>query len=262
MRSWVIVVFVAGAGCATETTGADATGLVARVDVGAACGHPLGPNGEIGFVATAAGVQNVYTPVAITNTGGTAIYVAENVTWTFEGPDAAELELGDMETTDPSGIGACYFHYPNGGSPLQPGQSCLLGLRFRPTSAGAKQATLRASGGGLDQTFPIVATAVAAPASVYASTPELYVTPMTPSRSLAFDITNPSAASVALGSPVPSPGFSWVWNCPATLAAGAHCTVDQIAFNAGTPGIHGCPHGAFTTTTGALAVPLSAAALP
>jgi hypothetical protein len=117
-----------------------------------------------------------------------------------------------------------------GGSPLKSVGRCRADFEFHPTTVGVKQATLRVTYADLDQTFSVRGTAVAVPARVYASRPDLYIRPPEAGFLQGFMIINGGATSVDLGMPlVATPsgvfpfGFSG-WNCPSTLTPGGACS--------------------------------------
>jgi len=261
MWSWCIGILAVVAGCEPAArVGPDVAEPITRVALDDECGHPLGPRGEIEFAATAAVLQTSYTPVTIANTGSEPILMAEEVTWTFEGRDAGSFEI-DAPTLDPSGIGTCSYRWPEA-KPLLPGESCRLGLRFRPQYEGPWLATLHARGGGLDQSFAIIANGIAAAPGVRASTPELFVTRTPPGKALGFEIINSGATSAPVGLALWPDDFYADWDCPASLAPGERCTVQPVTFNAASTNVHGCPTGTFTTTSGAVIVPLSTVRVP
>jgi hypothetical protein len=136
-------------------------------------------------------------------------------------------------------------------------------LQFHPTSPGVKHATLHITqdlGASIDQTFPIHATAIAAPAGLYVTTPDLFVAASSTLAALpSVMIVNHGSTAVDLGDPVvPAPFVFDSWNCPSPLTPGGAC-VATLRFGAATAG---CPVGAFTTTTAAFTVPLTTRGVP
>lgn len=234
------------------------------------CSDPPTPDGSIVFPETAAGTQTTLRVLTATNDGPVNVQGRERIEWTFEGPDAAEFSLRPASSFDPQG---CKFHYSSAGSPLGVGQECRLEVVFSPLTTGPKQATLRARATGLavgvggvvsgravvDQTFPLVAAAVATPARLYASAPEFYVDPGTRISPEAFQIVNGGTTSIDLGAPVVTAPFTFTsWNCPSPLPPGGACMV-LLGITTTQPG---CPTGQFTTTTSALTLPLVGRKVP
>jgi uncharacterized repeat protein (TIGR02543 family) len=222
------------------------------------------------FPETAAGTQTALRVLTVTNDGPVNIRGRKGIQWSIEGPDAADLTLEPSTPSDPNDCR--YHHFIQ--EDLRVGQSCQIGVMFRPLTTGPKQATLRAwsdsvyhresdgaAGGPLlvDQTFSMVATAVATPARPYTSSPDLYVASLSGIDPVWFLIVNNGASSVDLGAPVVTAPFTFgTWNCPSPLTPGGACSASVgIANNQA-----GCPTGHFTTTTSALTLPLTARGVP
>ena len=94
---------------------------------------------------------------------------------------------------------------------------------------------------------------------MYASMPDLYVKPQTFMSDQVFMIVNAGTSTVDMGQPVITGPFGQSppgWNCPSPLTPGAACYINPITI--GAPTASGCPMGTFTTTTGAVTVPLTA----
>ena len=217
--------------------------------------------GEVVFPDTAASAQTSYRPVDVINEGPMLIG-REDILWSFEGGDAADFSVSNgLQQEDPE---ACSFHVMDT-VVFAPGDSCRLDVLFHPTTPGQKQATLHVTYRNLlDETFSVRGNAVATPVGLYASTPDLYVTPQTLSGYQTLMVVNAGTSSVDLGQPVitgpfaisPPPG----WNCPSPLTPGAACMVGPF-WNASAMA-SGCPTGSFTTSTSALTVPLTARYVP
>ena len=242
------------------------SGPSGRVSLRGSCAFPLGPSGEIVFPDTAAGAQTAFRPIDVINEGP-QIIGRENIQWTFEGGDAADFSVSSgFQQED---LESCFLHEMDTVI-FTPGSFCRLDLLFHPTTAGPKQAMLHVMYGGpvgLDQTFMVRGNAVAAPAGVYASSPDLYVRPMTITNAQSLMIVNAGTSSVDLGQPVITGPFglyglfpSSGWNCPSPLTPGGACQAGEFSFSNATAS--GCPMGTFTTSTGALTVPLTARYVP
>jgi hypothetical protein len=234
----------------------DAEGPGGHVDIRGSCAFPLAGDGALEFPDTAVAVQTSYRPIDVVNTG-IELLGRENIRWTIEGVDAANFSVSSGFETDEGE--SCSFL--TNAMPFQPGDSCRLDVTFQPQTPGPKQATLHATFlDQLDQTFVVRGNAVAVPAGIYTSPPDLYIKPPSAS-SVPFGITivNNSAASVDFGDPVVMGPFALApampWNCPSPLTAGSTCSTAQITFAATTGG---CPMGSLTTSTGAFTVPLTA----
>ncbi len=261
---WVAAVAACGGGHATFDAGAD-SGPSGRVAIRGSCAFSLGPSGELVFPDTAVGVQTSYRAIDVVN-GGAQINGRELIHWAVEGGDAADFSVSNALTEEDQE--SCSFHewdtviFP-------PGQSCRLDVMFHPTTAGAKHATLHVTYRDvLDQTFAVSGTAIAAPSQLYATTPDVYVRPQTITQSQGFMLVNAGTTSVDLGNPVITGPFGLAglfpqsgWNCPSPLTPGAACNVGAFAFNFALSA-SGCPSGSFTTSTGAITVPLTARYVP
>jgi hypothetical protein len=235
-----------------------------------ACSLAPPADGGVAFLDTAAGAQTSLRMFAAINEGPVNIIGRERIMWSIEGPDAAEFEIAPLTRLDPAD---CRYRFTIEES-LRVGQECLLPVVFRPTTVGPKQATLHVQADSLhasevggasgalvvvDQVFPITATAVAAQARLYASSPELYVDPPSEANLPMFQIINGGTTSVDLGAPVVTAPFRFgTWNCPSALMPGGSCMVSvgiaQITV--------GCPAGQLTTTTSALTLPLAGPVKP
>jgi hypothetical protein len=230
----------------------------AHVDIQGACAFPLATDGALEFPATAVAVQSAYRPIDVVNTG-IPIVGRELIHWEIEGVDAANFSLSrGIETEDSE---SCSFQTTNT-IPFAPGDFCRLDVTFEPQTPGPKQATLHVTFEGMiDQTFSVRGTAVASPTALFASMPDVYVKPMTMAAIQSFRLVNAGATNVDLGNPViaapfassPQPG----WTCTSPLIPSDSCNVGALSFDV-TMASGGCPMGSFTTSTGALTVPLTA----
>ena len=186
------------AACGAGHDAATDAGPSGPLEIRGSCAFPLGSSGEVVFPDTAAAAQTSYRPIDVVNVSGQTINARESFYWTVEGSDAAEFAVTTMLTLDFDGE-SCGFHVMDT-VPFPPGNFCRLDIEFRPTTAGIKQATLRATHfSGIDQTFSLRASAVAASAAVYADTVDLYVKP---AGFQSFEIVNAGTTSVDLGDPV------------------------------------------------------------
>jgi len=257
MRYWALGV-LAALGCSDDGAPAlpDAS-PVGHLSIQGACAQPLAADGAVQFAATAITVQTTHRVIDVTNDGGLVFQVREQLDWTIRGPDAAEFKVVAGEENAIDDPGRCtHQETPPGSFPI--GGTCHFAIDFRPTTLGAKQATLHVqdrSDPSFQQDFPIHATAVAVPTTVYASTTDLYLSPPS-STAPNILIVNPMATSVDLGTPVVAAPFMFTgWSCQSPLAAGSVCSV-TVSYPGGQS--TGCPTGAFATTTSAIQVPLSA----
>jgi uncharacterized repeat protein (TIGR02543 family) len=259
MRSLAFVFVAACGGGHQPPAGSVDSGPTASVAIRGSCAYPLGPSGELVFPDNAAGAQTAYRPLDVINTGPQLIG-RENLQWVFEGADAAEFAVvGGLQQEDQE---ACTFHEMDTVI-FGPGSSCRLDVLFHPTTPGPKQATLHVTYyNGIDQTFTVRGSAVAAPTGLYASTPDLYVRPQTITNGQSFMLVNAGTSSIDLGQPAITGPFAINpgWNCPSPLTTGAACMVGTF-FNASATA-SGCPMGTFTTSTGAITVPLTARYVP
>lgn len=227
-----------------------------QVRLRGACAQPVAADGGVVFPDTAVSVQRSRRVIDLVNDGELAIALRAMTGMTIEGPDAAEFAV----ITDPEGVGdsqACSatdFGLPD---LYIAGQGCHFAISFFPSTPGVKEATLhilKTGGGGatIDQAFPIHATAVPPPATVFASVTELYFAVSSFPQSL--QIRNADTSAVVLGDPVVSPPFMLAsWSCPPTLAPGGACTA-SVQYG---PALGGCS-GTLSTTLSSFSVPLFA----
>jgi hypothetical protein len=181
-------------------------------------------DGTIRFPHTGISSQVAYRSISVITTGPSLVYGPEDVTYTIEGPDAAEFQ-------HVPGFSWCSF---DEAGPQGNASTCQVVLSFRPTTRGAKQAALRVTTpftdlntGAMvtrDQTFPIEATAISAPTILFANSTSLYV----PADSQ-IKITNAGTFAVALGgvsveSEVIGSFALQGSDCIDPLAPGASCT--------------------------------------
>jgi hypothetical protein len=257
MRSlWIVAAAACGGG---HAPGADAPAATGHVDIHGSCAFPLASDGALEFPDTAVAVQASYRPIDVVNTG-IQIIGRELISWQVEGADAANFAVsGGLEEEDGE---SCSFHEMDT-VVFSPGDFCRLDVTFQPQTPGPKQATLHVTFRDLiDQTFTVRGNGVAAPSGLYASTPDLYVKPMTILGSTGFRLVNGGATTIDLGDPVITGPFGVIqsqadWNCPSPLTSGGACNVGALAFNVATA-MGGCPTGSFTTSTSAVTVPLTA----
>ncbi|HEY5934381.1 MAG TPA: hypothetical protein VIU61_07100 [Kofleriaceae bacterium] len=223
------------------------------------------PSDPVSFPDTAVDVQSSLHRLWVRNDGPLAIATRENLAWSIEGPDAADFGFASSAGTGAGFHPADCASHRFGGNGLGVGQSCFNAFSFRPTSPGIKHATLRVQGGtwsnpDIDETFPLVGTAVAAPAALYTSSPDVLVDYYAIAYWLpnVLLIVNGGTTTVDFGSPVAPPPFTVEsTNCPTTLSPGAACNVSVGIMAA----YGGCPTAALTTTTGALSIPLRSRAM-
>jgi hypothetical protein len=135
------------------------------------------------------------------------------------------------------------------GTILVPGARCSIALVFAPTSAGSVTAKLHVTGGGGALDFALHGTSVAAPAGIVADAGTLNfgVVEVDTRKEATVQVSNPGTGDVTLAARTATGGFVVIDNCPATLSAGAACTL-HVAL---TPSHNG-------VITGALSVPSSA----
>ena len=224
---------------------------VGSLGIRGACAHPLAGDGAVVFPDTAIGIQTSVRTVGVVNTGSVDLENRTQITWTFEGPDAAAFTI---ESTDPSVLGCQFFQHVT----FVPNESCNLSVKFHPTTLGPKQAVLHAVTrrptslmyGTVDQTFTFRANVVAAPAAVVTDQPDLVVGGF----GVALKIENRTAAAVDLGTfTVGSPFSVDPGSCGSSpLAAGDSCTATVHIQSA-----PGCPTSTLSTTTGAISVPVT-----
>lgn len=257
MRYWALGV-LAALGCGDDGSPArpDASS-VGHLSIQGACAQPLAADGAVQFAATAISVQTTHRVIDVTNDGGRVFQVREQLDWTIRGPDAAEFKVVAGEENAIDDPGRCsYQETPPGPFPI--GSTCHFAIDFRPTTPGPKQAILHVqdrSAPSFQQEFVIHATAVAVPTTLYASTTDLYLGPQS-STAPNILIVNPMATSIDLGTPVVAAPFVFnSWSCPNLLPGGGLCSV-TVSYLGGPS--TGCPVGAFSTTTSAIQVPLSA----
>lgn len=138
------------------------------------------------------------------------------------------------------------------GATLLPNARCSIALAFAPTSAGDHTAQLHVTGAGGALDFALHGTAVAAPAGIVADTGTLNfgVVEVGTTGDAAVRVSNPGTSAVTLSARTATPGFGLSDNCPATLGAGAACTI-HVSLRPSHNGV----------ITGALSVPSSASTL-
>ncbi|MDR3773475.1 MAG: choice-of-anchor D domain-containing protein [Terracidiphilus sp.] len=138
-------------------------------------------------------------------------------------------------------------------APLAPGGSCTVPVIFTPGAAGASSAALNiAAAGAKPVTVPLNGTALA-PSGLNVAPPQLtFGATVVGSTSAAQTVmvSNTSNVQASQLTIVPSAGFVLAQNgCPASLAAGANCTVG-VEFS---PTSTGAVTGALTVTSAAIA---------
>ena len=150
--------------------------------------------------------------------------------------------VGDGFTVDTAGSSCS-------GTTLVPGGRCSVALVFAPTSAGDVTAQLHVTGGNGALDFTLNGTAVAAPAGIVADAGMLNfgVVEVRTTSDATVQISNPGTSDVTLSPRTVTSGFTAEDNCPATLSAGAACTIRVT-----TEPLHN------GVITGALSVPSSA----
>jgi hypothetical protein len=208
----------------------------------------------IRFPVTGIEVQSAYRAISIDTKGPSLVFGPEDVTYTIEGPDAAEFE-------HVPNFSWCSFADPG---PEGNASSCAVVLAFRPTTRGQKHATLRVSTpftdpmtGTMvmyDDTFPIEAIAVSAPTVLYASSTRLYV-----AADPHITLTNGAAFPLSIGGTGIQDGWDRGFalqgsDCPEPLEPGASCIVSFWP-QLGTQ----CATGTFATGSG-LILPLETGA--
>jgi hypothetical protein len=257
MRALVCLLIAACSG-GHPASDADA-GFIDRLDFRGSCAYALAPDGALVFPDTAAQVQTSYRAIDAVNVGERAIPGYELLRWQLEGADAADFTV-EYRRFSRDGE-ACTNHTMGADLELPVGSFCRLDITFHPTTLGVKQATVHVTHleASIDQTFALRGAAVAAPAGLYASTPDLYLRPPSMLDSQGLSLVNGGTTDVALGDPVLTSGFAIYSGppagCPAVLTPGGSCYVGVIG--RGTTSA-GCPMGMFTTTTSAIVVPLTA----
>jgi len=255
---WLLI-----AACGGGNTGTVDAGFLDRLDFRGSCAYALAPDGAVVLPETAAQAQTSYRAIDVINVGDRTLPGSESMRWQLEGADAADFTVAHEPSLRDNE--ACTTHYM-GGVDFPVGSFCRLDITFHPTTVGMKQATVHVtqSGTSIDQTFSLRATAVAAPARLYASTPDLYLRPPSLLDSQSLQLVNGGTTDVTLGDPVVTSGFSVSsagpgGNCPPVLTPGGSCYVGAIGIGARSAG---CPMGMFTTTTSAIVVPLTARYVP
>ncbi|HEY0480691.1 MAG TPA: choice-of-anchor D domain-containing protein, partial [Kofleriaceae bacterium] len=135
-----------------------------------------------------------------------------------------------------------------GGAALAPGARCSVTLGFAPASPGSCTARLRVTGGGGALDLALHGAAVAATTGIVADAATLNfgAVEVASSRQLDVQVSNPGTSSITLSPRTVTAGFTITDSCPATLGAGAACTV-HVTFRPAHAGV----------LTGALTIPSS-----
>lgn len=255
---WALLSLVACGGGSSIDAGLDAPASVAgHVALRGDCEHPVAGDGGAVLPDTVVQVQTSFRAIDLVNDGTVAIDhdAPSAFAWSIEGPDAGEFAVMD-DVEDVSDSHWCNYAYFGQALSIPVGATCHFGIAFAPHTVGIKTATLRVTKLSghvtLDQTFPIHATAVAAPAGLIASHPDLYLTTMINPDTIR--LVNGGTATVALGALSATGPFALSSNCPDQLTPGGACDAN-VAFQ---PPDGGCPSGTFASSTGALSVPLFA----
>lgn len=149
---------------------------------------------------------------------------------------------------------------------LNPAANCTISITFSPTSAGMRSGTLNITSGSI--LVPSITSIATLTGTGYQATNGASLSPSskdlgaillgTSSSTANFvftNIGNTSLTSVAVA--ISGSGFSQTNNCPATVAAGASCTVGVVF----TPGSVGSASGTLTITSSSTTNPTLTAAL-
>jgi len=111
---------------------------------------------------------------------------------------------------------------------LPAGGVCVVNIDFKPTAAGMRTAVLMMNAGGMTASAALAGTG-AAPGNITLTPATLSLGPATRGGQTAaqtFTVQNGTAAAVTLTPTVSAPDFVITNLCPATLAAGASCTLE------------------------------------
>jgi len=139
------------------------------------------------------------------------------------------------------------------GAEVFPGQNCIMSVTFTPSATGSRTATLILYNNAFDSphTISVTGTAILPTASVSPTSLTFVDRPVgSTSPGQAVTLSNTSTAALTIASIATSGDFARTSNCPinpATLAAGANCTID-VTF---TPAVTGARTGALTITSNA-----------
>ncbi|MGA8540029.1 MAG: choice-of-anchor D domain-containing protein, partial [Terriglobales bacterium] len=174
------------------------------------------------------------------------------------------LGVGPVTLTVTSGSKSQFSMGQSCPSTLQPGNSCSIGAVFAPSAAGAGAATLNitTSVSSTPQSISLSGTGINPPQASLSPTSLAFGTvKVAKSSTLSVTLSNPGTSALAISSVTISGtnagNFTKSNGCPASLAAGAKCTI-SVTF---TPSVTGARSANLTVTdnasSGTQTVPLS-----
>jgi len=136
------------------------------------------------------------------------------------------LHITTIKTTPPGGI---YQQFTDCGATLAPGATCNIHVQFGPLDPGQVQGTIAVSDDAPGSPQQVTLKGVAAGAPVALSPTSLDFGPLavgTTSGAQSVTLTNQTNAALRVGSITTDSGtFADTHNCPASLGAGASCTI-------------------------------------
>lgn len=213
----------------------DSNGSVYVADTAIGIVRKIGPIGNLAFYGVVGSISAVQT-ITVSNTGNSTLNIAQ-VYWS--GPNSADFATDPHTTT-------CAF-LATGVGTLNSGQTCTIGIVFKPTVATAELATLNFvdnTGLGLN-TIQLNGTGQKKTATIVWPTPAA-ITTATALSGTQLDATAVYAGAAVAGTFVYTPAAG------ATLAAGTHTL--SVAFTPSNPAL-------YNNSTGAVIITVNAAAM-
>ena len=193
-------------------TNAPATGTAQAI-------QKFGPNGDLNFGNENTGTSSVAHVVNVSNTGNTTLTLTNVV---INGTNPGDFSIDPKSTS-------CIL---TAGATLYSGQSCNIGVIFKPAAAGARSATLTFLDNTVTNTNMVLLSGSGTTPAVIKATPSTVVFPATApnhTAAQAITITNSGTANITIagitsGGANPST-FAYTTTCSASLAPKGTCTV-------------------------------------
>lgn len=196
---------------------------------------------SLSYPAQANGSRSASQTVSVSNSGSAPMQLSSiAINGTNAGDFAIDNALSDCNTTSSMAVGA----------------SCTVGVSFAPTvSSGSRSAALNISASNSSATVSLSGTAAPAGQPAVTWNPgslDFGNVPLGSSASRSLSLSNSGTSTLTLNAPVVSPtAYALSHNCPASLAAGASCSL-TVAF---TPDRSGSLGGTLTLQSNAATSP-------
>jgi sugar lactone lactonase YvrE len=189
----------------------------------------LGPNGELAYPSQTTGTSSPARVVNVANTGNTTMTLTS---YFFGGTDPGDFSIDPHSTS-------CVL---TAGATLYSGQSCNIGVIFKPAAAGNRSANLIFLDNTVTNTNVVTLSGSGTAPAVIKASPSTVVFPATvPNHTAAQAITvtnsgtaNIRIAGITAGGANPTT-FAYTSTCSASLAPKGTCTV-LVNFNPSSTG--------------------------